>query len=266
MKKIIVAYRNNALFQEYVPGILAQIPAGVEIKQNVFPAGTNPSNIREKLESSLREEEIPFVYLSDFTCGLFRLKCEALLQKERNKGIVYRYLDEAFYKIVQKMYKSRDFSQIFKAIALATSKNPSVVCVVVDNILDHLYGFKDASKMMNKYGHRALSPDPVLFAEFILGVLKETYREVEICAEQTLKSALFRYGEDENAIIVADRHCGIYEEMSDYMNIASWQYKARLFILPFETTVHHLVQQDKLEEKFDISALCDVIFDKITFA
>jgi|GEM_PF-6451471 len=247
-EKLIVAYRDNSLFRKYVSGILAKLPQGVEVEKIVFPEGTEKEEINRKMKEVFNPFPDNTAYLSDMTCNEAQLKefgipLEAYQERNRRNFMQFRHLDSAFSELTENLFVNLEATEIFKKIAFAIIQEPTRVFLVEKKIDDHPRGLAP-----NKWSE----------------LLNELYPAAEIFFVENLSEALQQCKDDERALIIADRHCGIKVEMN-YQSISTWPYKARVFVLPFETALGHLAGLGVIDEPFDVDKLFDLIFENIRF-
>lgn len=275
MKKLIVAYRDNDLFRKYIPDMLSQVPSGIDIEKIIFPARTDIDDIEKELTTKLKEIEVPFLYLSDRTCTIF-LNDEALRRKCQDGEInIIGYqggLDEGFSQIVKEIFETRDFVAIFKNIAKTISKEPSVIYVIVDGIADHLYrGFQDADELFAEYRRSPRNPiDPYKFAEFLKGILEGLYPGIEVRVKKDILAFFYAdpFDQEHNVLLVADRHCDSSKDAERGPHgINTFGPKKKLFLLPFENAIAHLIMIGRIGgEELDSSVLYERIFAETDFA
>lgn len=262
MEKLIVVYRNNDLFEKYMPAILSHVPISFLVEKIVYPAGTELSHVAADLPGKFPHEEF---------YGLFDRTCDEVLRKvsgaEWEKlGHVTEYgdpvswkklktIDELFWEATKKIIgvdgytpgSEEGFELGFKRLLgfLCESEPPSIF-VVSRCVTDHLSG-----ELREKYrGGLSREDDEDRFVSFLEGALRELYssavvKVVRECSETE---------KGEGVLIVADRHCRI-TDIDTLWDITEWPHKAQLFLLPFENAIAHLTTLGKLAEQFDAQAL-----------
>lgn len=269
MKRLVVAYRDNDLFHKYVPEILELLPQQeVMIEKIVFSPQTDVKEIRSTLVKRLTIIKGPFSYLSDNTCTIRNLESEGLLNRcysDASPEIRIRRsltLDDCFCLVADKMFSRQDFTSIFCRLAKSICENPSQIYVVERNITDHLWGMcRDGQHLVKT----TFAGSRYKFAQHIKGILEKLYPHTKVYVKETLESAIRGAVQscNENTLLVADRHCGIYDEMKDARDITTWPYNFKLFCLPFENAVFHLMTLGKIKQDFDVKALYKEIFADI---
>ncbi len=251
MKKLFVAYRNNNLFQNYVPAILGHLPREVVIEKVVYPAGTDRSEIIADLPSRLPTNE-KFLCLFDRTCEHAAYKVERDYRAEL--VILHHSIDELFNNVAKKLFDTRTEEGIrlgiVKLVGLLCDESPSAVEIISRSLTDHMY-----HKSFEKYqaggdgeDARGITANERGMAEFLSNVFKEMFPSVSVDVQPYPSS---HYGE--GTVVVADRHSLSSDICWD---IDGWSHGAKLLLLTFENAIAHLTTMGRLAEQFDTKSQC----------
>lgn len=242
MKKLIAAYRENDLFVKYMPEVIGLLSKEITTEKFVFPAGTDVAQLRENLESALKDEK-GFVFLHDTTCDAFSKET----RKERE--IRAYNLDEIFSdcasKAVREVFgketnKEESFLAGLKKLAKLVHTNPTNIYIVEDHLADH-FRYIHYEKRDNQTISLALKK-----------VLKEVFPVAKIAIVSSYADAVKRCANNQDAMIVVDRHCDV---MENDMDITQWPHKTKLFMFPLENAANHLFELKKLSASFDAEAI-----------
>ena len=229
MKQILLVYRNNDLFNTIISEIISHFPEGVRVDTLVFPQGTPAEEIEKQREEKLSTIAHPTLFVSDNTCKI--TKRSTAYDKATQNGLMRMTstLDKLFEQEIWKISNTNSYGDTFKKIAPIIASNPSKVIVVQDNLKDHISD--------EKVWESAIGT--------IESYLNELYPNAKTEKVQSAKEALLKSGDDEGALIIADRHTQILDEC---WTISEWPYKAKLYMLPFENAIRHLGIRPELGE------------------
>lgn len=265
MKKLVVVYRNNELFEKYVPVILSHVPVDIIIEKIVYPAGTQKEVIAADLLPRLRAITEPFYYLSDLTCshGGSRFGVYETLNQKGNMVTVIKTLDKIFKEEVnlvmiggENFAASEDNLKITSAklINLITDDMPpSRFIIVTSHIADHL-----SRELSEKYGESVVKnrpPDEKGFVTFLTTVFNQIYPTADVVQVEQFSQIKQLDFNNATTVIVVDRHHPFFMSNSSLDDITKWCYTAKLFMLPFENTLMHLKQLGKVRIEFDGQSL-----------
>ncbi len=233
MKKLIVTYRDNELFSSIVPKLLALIPRGVEVEKLIFPQGTPVAEMTEPIKALLKGVTGPTIYLSDQTCSTnysdLYYAVEAEFKAARSKGFRSAHpLDFLMSLVVNKMFDTKTFAETFKKLYEAMAKGISQVIIVQELLNEHRYGYSD----VETFGETTYT-----MCNGIKRFVNEVDPEVTVIIVGNVAIAKKIGGDSASTMIIANRHT---EAMEDH----KWPYQAKLFLLPFESTMGNFSTED----------------------
>jgi hypothetical protein len=225
MKKIFIVYRSNDLFYTLVPALIAFMPSGFDAVLVAFEQGTGMDEITAKVTELLKSITSDSLYFSDNTCSLGNLKgIDEAIKKAAFQAGLYT-LDETLDHLAEmevgRTLKSKSYEEALKKIAPFVAEKPNEIVIVEQCLADHIYDKQVHADHKN------------LITKF----LAEAYPAASITTVLTTAEAIAKFGQKEDALIVADRHTSI---LSDSWEISDWKEKAKLLVLPFENTLRHI--------------------------
>lgn len=248
--KFFVIYRQNALFDQYVPLLLEGLPVAGTF---TIPAGEAISSHQVKLQAVLQAlPEGVTHFLTDETCALHSIPGLTVpgFPAPANKTV---WLDTLFSKQVDKWNRGQTVSAnlVWFAKQLLAGRTVKRVIVVREAIKDHRF-----------VGTENPLQGPIPLQTWIgeqLGAGLDALHSIT----ETLAEAIAAAGDDESAMIVADRHCGLKDVMKRdgnwYRSLSNWPHRAALLTLPFETAAAQLMGRGSFEHSFDLAAMREEI-------
>lgn len=282
MKKIIFIYRNNTLFDKYVPKIISYLcTLNIEVETKIHKAGNELSLIEiNNLQKFVDTNKDTCLYVFDRTCA-------TILDNDEINSI---NLDNLFLSSIKtKKYWKQGYKICFQQLLkqTLTEKIQSII-IVRDHIADHVhedYLVRSIESLFKKHGFPKIkwqtffNDDHWYKNQIKSNLVKEYEKERQKVMQDFLsKSIIEKYGSlqiifvekyenindemknEEKYLIIIDRHCEI---MTDCRNILTWTHKAQLFVLPFINTIEHLITAGKSKEQFDIKEICNKIISKV---
>jgi len=255
MKNLIVVYKDNSLFNDFVPKLLALVPKEVNIKTVVFPHGTEKSIIIERIKPVLEEINEPTLYLSDRTCGVDLLYTDIRTEyqdaKKRGMELTNCRIDSVFNDEVKKMFEVDTFAGALLKITDQIVENPDAVVILENHIADHLYGFADAEK------YASMFYEPKLFVEMLSSLLRDKYPDIPLFTIDHQRQLPNIEKDFNNLLLIADRHSEVLENS---WHLENWNYKSKLLLLPFENAINLMHVQGRKVCNFDEKTLFISIF------
>jgi len=247
MRKIFLTYRQNELFDKYVPQILDGLSI---VGTFIIPAGTEVLDVKDEYSqklSTLSECGVTHI-IHDDTCSPWDFLSDSSLHEYRNKIV---RLDRLFSSQIYKWIGRQTVADNLKwfASCVANGKPVKKVVVVKKSINDHdCAGEEDISHPRGMQGFVAEKVGEVFKAESVM--------------VDTLKEAL-EFAHEVEAMIVADRHSGIKEVMPRsgkwYDSLSNWPHQCMLFILPFETCAKQLIDRGTFPYSFNVDEMRDEV-------
>lgn len=208
MSPILIIYRDNDLFEKYVPEIERMFTAqGRRIEVKNFPRGTDKNEIEEWYKENL-EKLTGTEIISDQTAGVPYISSE-FYKSTQEKGIKrIADLDRLMNPIIERTVLgeegieamsdtaedqssrwSKFFAIIMKRILENQERIPDKIYILSDHIVDHvdLAAYTDMT-----YEERRKDPD----------VFKRKLKELETTLPEELKKVLIESGVDAEKIII----------------------------------------------------------------
>lgn len=245
-----VVYRDNDLFQEYVPKIENYIKSiGGEINFSSFPKGTDKNIIKDWYNDNKETLSDRFL-LTDNTCYPdYNLKL-------KQQGNLDSILDNAFFDSLKdeigpeffegknsnesdlKTVESFDkvFPKIFKLLLEKSENQPKEINIIQASIGDHFYGSRDAG-----IDSQSESGRQVIAEKFKKYIEEAGFTNKNISISDNVVSGM----DKEDAWVLIDRH---------NKNVDSIE-KAKVLVLPFSNFIKSISEQgllkipkDKVEE------------------
>ncbi|MFC1644617.1 hypothetical protein ACFL08_01165 [Patescibacteria group bacterium] len=251
--KIFLIYRNNELFQEYIPRIMEDFDV---VGTFVVPAGVSYESIAEEAIEAAEDAKSKGAYLlvSDETCrGIAYKPTLSDKWKDRFKrsfcGLDYifsRQIEEGFCNST-----SVD-NLVWFALQVVNGRNLKKVIVVQECISDHHYAGSDNCRRIPTE-ERSI---------WVSNHLQDLFPEARIQVVGTLDEAL-PYASDPELLLVADRHCGVKDIMSQeggwYNSLSNWPHECMIYMLPFETCAANLISLGSIDFRFDVAKMKEII-------
>jgi hypothetical protein len=249
---LFVSYRENALFNEYVPQLLEGLPISGTF---IIPAETWPEDKGEEYITAFTNLQKNGVrgILCDETCNPMYFENRDGMKSESrfSRGIYWKTisLNWLFQKEVEKWVGNNSVATNlchFATEAAAGHKIQKIV-VVKNSLGDHT--------LVGSQAPLANQRDTWITSQLAACFNAST------AIVNTLAEAL-PHMDDESTLLVADRHCGIKKLMgggAGYNSLANWPKKCALLLLPFETCAAQLIGRGTFPHRFDIQSMQDEV-------
>ncbi|OIO48270.1 MAG: hypothetical protein AUJ34_03420 [Parcubacteria group bacterium CG1_02_41_12] len=252
---IFLAYRNNRLFQKYVPKIIEGFPIAGTF---VLPAGTELDDKREEYINAVNSatEKGATMFLDDHTCMRYHYEEYTGGNLQWGEDEFEIHLDWSFRSQIESWTGNRSAMENIAWFAkqVANSQPVNKIVIVVDRITDHSFAGDGGNDLRNC--------KKLETASRISTKMSEAFADAEIISVLHLEEAL-EYANNPCIMIVADRHCGIYQIAADakhnYEEYGGWPYPCMLFLLPLESCAARLIDRGDFSFNFD----CEEIREKI---
>lgn len=241
-----VAYRENELFLKYLPGILEGLPIAGKF---VIPQGTDLKDCKDAFiaaaDAALANGATYF--LTDGTCSGYHYM--DLTGRRRIKGKESYQInidfDGIFRNEIERWLGSNPTADniLWFAEQITTGRTVDKVVIVADRIKDH--GF---------VGNTPLTMGKT--EEGLQEILSKRFPDADVQIVKDLQAAM-AFADEENTMLVLDRHCGIKELMLDergyqiYTSLGNWKHASMLYMMPFETCADQLMERGTFPYRFD---------------
>jgi hypothetical protein len=239
MKRIFVAYRENSLFREYMPSLVA----GTEVAGTfILPRGADFKAERPKAVEMIRNTRLTRdidVFVNDSTCAELISCCP----KAR-----FVSLNRIFGEQIGEYTKRQPIDKNVRWFAERIAQNRAIASIVV---IDHCINNSPLEGKMTEI--------PIDRAAWYAKQIKEVFPLANVVRLPALKDAFGGCINDEHALIILDINCGAKEEISMadgwYQSLNNWKYKALPLILPLPIVTCQLVNRGKFNFDFNVDKL-----------
>ncbi len=251
MKRLFIAYRDNALFSRYMPAFAEAMRAdGWTIDRLVVAATASVEEAKENTRTFLSERSEPGYFISDQTCGVNLPTGNEVMDSSIR---IQRYLDEIFRFIFSDQLKVTTYEEGFRKVLMTfcADRKIDTVHLVESNIGDHVdSGESSDSQQLGNEAESSTDGDfsawVRYFADKFEGYIRSTLAGVKVERHRTYADAVKVCADDDNSLIIVDRH----DETAPDFRQPKPPFWDRVYLLPPSSGAEDLIKAGKLELEF----------------